>query len=211
MSDKFDEICFKCLEFRTYKSDHCTVTDTCIKENHGYSKLFNRNIHLYNFRQYVFCTANYLNFLSLCIIAILRWQRVMELKSSNWFLRVVEMHIMGVINMLTKADLKLLPLLIAEILWVYFSSEHARQLYCISKKMTMLEMQMPYQFVQSRLGTIFEIRRLRVHGGNKLIKSYYSFVHVGLCSMCYNIITFMLCCRRGVHKTTSKQRDRLSS
>lgn len=50
LNTKYDEICFKCLTFRTHKADHCTQIDECVMENHGWSSFFNRSIHLYNFK-----------------------------------------------------------------------------------------------------------------------------------------------------------------
>jgi hypothetical protein len=73
LSSHFDEICFKCLTFRTHKSDHCSVKDTCILENHGFSRLFNRTIHLYNFRAYFMCTLCFVIFLTVSIVAIIKW------------------------------------------------------------------------------------------------------------------------------------------
>lgn len=67
------------MSFRTHKSDHCSETDLCILENHGYSSFFNRNIHLYNFKSYFCCVLSVFIYLSFCIFAIIRWQKVLEL------------------------------------------------------------------------------------------------------------------------------------
>lgn len=96
LNTKYDEICFKCLTFRTFKADHCTQIDECVLENHGWSSFFHRSIHLYNFKQYFSCTLSLVIYLSFCIIAIIRWQRVLELESSNSALQLVELHLIGI-------------------------------------------------------------------------------------------------------------------
>ena len=131
LQSKFDEICFKCLTFRCIASDHCLKTDTCLKENHGYSNLLRMNIHLYNFRPFVFANYCYVLFLSICILSIIRWQQILSLKSSNAFLNFIELHIMSFTNIFTEGDIRMVPLLIIEAIWLYFGSRIVHHLYCI--------------------------------------------------------------------------------
>lgn len=70
ITDYFEEICFKFFVFKTPFHDHCEKFDAFIKENHGYSKFFQRSINRVNFRNLT-----------------------MFLLTSNWFLTALILNI----------------------------------------------------------------------------------------------------------------------
>lgn len=177
LSGKFSEVCIKCNRFRTQKSDHCLQTDVCVLENHGFSRLFNRQIHLYNFRAYFLSVCSFFMFLSLCGFSIIKWQRVLTLTASDRALRLVELHLVGAARMVTEKDITLLPLFFIEGMWFPVGWQLLQLFYCIGSQMTMLEMERPYQFVSTRIGTMFQLerrtrfeRRQQSHGKMKKLR-----------------------------------------
>jgi len=165
------------------------------------------NIHRHNFRSYFNSTFSYLLFLSICILSQLLMQRALKLESSTRPLRFVELHLVGATKMVTEMDFRFGPLFVAEMMWVYFYSLFARQLYCISRELTMLELEKPYLFVHSRLDSLFQLRKSRAYNiRSKKKKYYYSYIfrETGMCRMISNVARFLVCCTRGVSARKNK-------
>jgi hypothetical protein len=221
LSTKYNEVCIKCNRFRTHISDHCTQTDACILESHGFSSLFNRQIHLLNFRAYFLCVCSFFVFLSLCGFSIIKWQRVLALTSSQGALRLVELHLIGALRIVKEQELHLLPLFFIEGMWLPVGWHVLQLFYCIGAQMTMLEMERPYQFVSTRIGTMFKVERRtkflrKQHSLGKmkkqrLITFHYQFLYTSILRMLWNITKFLLCCQKGVHTGTQETTESLSS
>ena len=83
ISEHYDEICFKYYIFKTHQYDWEPSFDNYVKENHGYSSLFKKNINRTNYRFLVLNTLSCNLFFAAGIFQIFFYQKELVLKSSN--------------------------------------------------------------------------------------------------------------------------------
>lgn len=159
LDSKFDEVCFKCLLFKSVCHDHCMASDQCIKEIHGYSRLFARMLHLNNFASYFRVTVFVSILLQFSIFQILAYQSQIQLECSGPLLRLLELHLKGLQQIFQQGHFGFVLLYIEEILLSQVLTHLFIQLYAVGRGTTLLELQKPYLYVHSRLDDIFEHRK----------------------------------------------------
>lgn len=168
----YDEICFDSLLFKSPKYDYCRVMKQPVYDCHGFSRFFALSLNRQNFRPFVLFVACLDTFFFLCFLQIWLYQTHLELKSSNFALRFVELHVITFIrcfasspdsatehhssrfNMIHLA----LCLFLTEIFLAQTSQRLLVYLYAIGRQMTVLEVENPFLFAKSRHGSLFQVR-----------------------------------------------------
>lgn len=69
----------------------------------------------------------------------------------------------------------------------------------------------------TRLNTIFLLKRRSVFTRNettnnkkRVMKQHFCYIHHSPFTMACNIVKFLLCCQRGVHRSTAESKERIS-
>ena len=104
LDKNFTEICFKTLWFKDPKIDFCPVLQCDINQNHGFSNFFYKSINYLNFRKLSKFLIIETQLILLTILYVLFNQKVMQLHSSNKFLRFFEIHLMTAQGLFIKGE-----------------------------------------------------------------------------------------------------------
>jgi hypothetical protein len=92
LNEKCSEICFYCNSFKKPGISHNLRLNCCIKEDHGWSKFFNKNISKSNFKILYYATSLIFTFVSICLYLVLLHQNKYLYKSSNLLFNLIELH-----------------------------------------------------------------------------------------------------------------------
>lgn len=153
----YDEICFDSLLFKSPRHDYCRVMKQATYDCHGYSRFFALSLNRQNFRTYVLFDICLNLFFTLCFTQIYLYQTHLELKSSNFMLRMVELHVISILgcfssqssgsvtsaesNLTSKLSMAHLAacLYLTEMFLTHCSYRLLVYLYAIGRQMTVLE------------------------------------------------------------------------
>ena len=143
-----EEICFKHFIFKSHQYDWEPKFDNYVRENHGFSPFYQKSVNRTNFRFQVLNKMFVSLFFLLGIMHIFYFQNTVKLQGSNRFIKLFELHIIGLTGMTDSIDnfKYAIILFVCEALFTYTHYLVMIDFFCIGRQMTRLELKSPWLY-----------------------------------------------------------------